>query len=391
MWKYISVQHRTYGIHSSNVIRAAGFEYTGKRDAAHCNKCGLEVSNWTLEMRPFDVHKERKPDCPFVQSVTSSKSMTKRSLSATTTDQDMPQLGEHENSSKRQKKEESSWKPLVHRLDETNSLVQARDRGFSHWPHRIAPTKQQMMKAGFFSCNMGDRVICIYCNLICQQWTPHTDDPCEVHETISPNCIYVKAKLTCSSTAAIPIVNNVLLQSISSNSSSTTVNLGSLQSNGIALTAGCNPAYAELPKRHASFATWPQENLTPIDDLVRAGFFYTGTKTIVTCFYCNGSLKNWTGNAHPMIEHARWFPHCAYAKQFCGDERYRKIQEFERVRAHHEPVAIGRRVLALDDTTLSRMVAARLDLPVSQRLLNKNIPLFVIRRCWENQLRLKRE
>ena len=81
---------------------------------------------------------------------------------------------------------------------------------------------------------------------------------------------------------------------------------------------------------HASFATWPNENLPSVDDLVRAGFFYTGTKTIVTCFYCNGSLQNWGPNDNPMIEHARWFPHCAYAKQLCGDELYRKIQESKR-------------------------------------------------------------
>ena len=44
-------------------------------------------------------------------------------------------------------------------------------------------------------------------------------------------------------------------------------------------------------------------------------FIYTGNKTIVTCFYCNGSLQNWGANDNPTIEHARWFPHCAYAKQ----------------------------------------------------------------------------
>jgi hypothetical protein len=63
---------------------------------------------------------------------------------------------------------------------------------------------------------------------------------------------------------------------------------------------------------------------------VRAGFFFTGTKTVVTCFYCNGSLQNWGANDNPMIEHARWFPHCAYAKQLCGVELHRKIQESKR-------------------------------------------------------------
>ena len=44
-----------------------------------------------------------------------------------------------------------------------------------------------------------------------------------------------------------------------------------------------------------------------------------------------------------------------------------------------------------DESTLSRLVAARLDLPVSQRLLDKNFKLSIIKRCWEDQLRIKRE
>jgi hypothetical protein len=44
-----------------------------------------------------------------------------------------------------------------------------------------------------------------------------------------------------------------------------------------------------------------------------------------------------------------------------------------------------------DENTLSRLVAARLDRPISQRLLDQNFKLSVIKRCWEDQLRLKRE
>ena len=44
-----------------------------------------------------------------------------------------------------------------------------------------------------------------------------------------------------------------------------------------------------------------------------------------------------------------------------------------------------------DESTLSRLVAARLDLPSSQRLLDQNFKLSVIKRCWEDQLRLKRK
>ena len=48
------------------------------------------------------------------------------------------------------------------------------------------------------------------------------------------------------------------------------------------------------------------------------------------------------------------------------------------------------RLVIPDESTLSRLVAARLDLPISQRLLDHPFKLSVIKRCWEDQLRLKR-
>ena len=42
-----------------------------------------------------------------------------------------------------------------------------------------------------------------------------------------------------------------------------------------------------------------------------------------------------------------------------------------------------------DERLLSRQVAARLDLPVAQRLLNQNYKSAVIKRCCEDQLRLR--
>ncbi|CAF1270611.1 unnamed protein product [Rotaria sordida] len=48
------------------------------------------------------------------------------------------------------------------------SSSQVRQRTFSNWLHETIPTKEQMIIAGFFHCNVGDRVICLYCNLICQ-------------------------------------------------------------------------------------------------------------------------------------------------------------------------------------------------------------------------------
>ena len=76
---------------------------------------------------------------------------------------------------------------------EVNQIKLSRKRSFSHWPYQTTPSKGEMIYAGFFNCDIGDRVICLYCNKICQQWTRHTIGPMEVHRDLSPTCPYVTA------------------------------------------------------------------------------------------------------------------------------------------------------------------------------------------------------
>ena len=313
-----------HGIYSTVQMDAAGFYYTGKEDTARCDQCELEISGWTVNMDPFTVHAQRSPKCPYVRSIRPDEIMTvpiKVNLPPSTS-----LFNDDEKPVKRQKTEGTQEISQPNILYEVEIAKQIRKRTFSQWPHRASPSSAQMIEAGFFNCNVGDRVICIYCNIICQQWTLHVDDPWEVHRILSPKCPYVVSTLKRQETSAIRIVNEL---STRDNSIATASN-DLFRSNEIVYTAACHTAYIEIPKRHNSFATWPSENMPSVDNLVRAGFFYTGTKTIVTCFYCNGSLQNWGANDNPTIEHARWFPHCAYAKQLCGAELYRKIQESKR-------------------------------------------------------------
>ncbi|CAF1507974.1 unnamed protein product, partial [Rotaria sordida] len=379
-------------------MASAGLNYTGKGDTVRCSTCDVEISGWTSDMKPFTIHAQRSPNCIFVRSMVPDGKTSAPStinLPATTS-----ALMDAEQPSKRQKIETPQVVCQLYRLIEIDIVKKIRKRTFTHWPHRTFPSSAQMIEAGFFNCNVGDRVICIYCNLICQQWTPHTDDPCEIHKALSPTCPYVIAMLSRQELSSIRIVNEQLTR----DNSIGTANNDTFRSNEIVYTAACHTNYIEIPRRHASFATWPNENLPSVDDLVKAGFFYTGSKTIVTCFYCNGSLQNWGANDKPMIEHARWFPHCAYAKQLCGADLYRKIQESKRARQEkasvNEPngrlgsndVSTVRGQLNIqDESTLSRYVAARLDLPISQSLLDRNYKLSIIKRCWEDQLRLKRD
>jgi hypothetical protein len=282
------------------------------------------VSGWTSDMKPFAIHSQRSPTCVFVRSILPSNQI----IISQTTDQPWTTISstDHGRSLKRQKTETADANSQCNILVEVDTLKQVRKRTFSHWPHRTSPSTSQMIDAGFFNCNVGDRVICIYCNIICQQWTPNSDDPCQVHKTLSPKCPYVINMLNRSQSSSILVIN----QQSTTGQATASTSIDPVRSNAIVYTAACNTAYIEIPKRNASFATWPNDNLPSVDDLVKAGFFFTGTKTVVTCFFCNGSLQNWGPNDNPTIEHARWFPHCAYAKQLCGAELHRKIQESKR-------------------------------------------------------------
>ncbi|CAF4186822.1 unnamed protein product [Adineta steineri] len=378
-------------------MNAAGFYYTGYADTVRCDTCGLEVSEWTLDMRPFTIHSQRSPTCDFVRSIksegTSSASSILNFISTISTS------NTDEKSSKRQKTEVPQDGPQSSILIEVNLLKQIRKRTFSHWPLRTSPSSAQMIQAGFFHCNVGDRVICLYCKIVCQQWTSNGDDPWDVHKTLSPKCPYVIAMMKRQQTASIHIVNE---QNTRENTSGVTNN-DPFRCHEVVYTAACNTDYIEIPRRYATFATWLNENAPSVDDLVRAGFFYSGTETTVTCFYCNGSLQNWGKNDNPMIEHARWFPNCAYAKQLCGAELYRKIQESKNAQQARNEENGGNKRLdssnnssgnrgqlnVSDESTLSRFVAARLDLPISQSLLSRNYKLSVIKRCYEDQLRIK--
>ena len=308
------------GEHSVIVLTSAGFQYTGNGDTTRCDQCGLEVSDWTANMSPMAVHSQRSPDCPFVCSMRSLPSTHGASIS-----------DRREDSAQHDKTGVATRVSLTANLLETGQLQEARKRSFSHWLQGAGPSSAQLMEAGFFNCNVGDRVICIYCNLICQQWLPEVDDPCEVHRTLSPRCTYVLSKLMRREGESVAIVNDNSIESNAADASTDSNSGDAFRCGAFVHMKPCHPAYSGIPSRHASFATCPTEKIPPVDDLVRAGFFYTGTETIVTCFYCNGSLQNWGTNDNPTIEHARWFPNCPYAKQLCGDDLHRKVQESKRL------------------------------------------------------------
>ncbi|KAI8742840.1 E3 ubiquitin-protein ligase XIAP [Biomphalaria glabrata] len=85
--------------------------------------------------------------------------------------------------------------------------------------------------------------------------------------------------------------------------------------------------YALKLKRRETFGTWPRDHhLNPIE-LSDAGFYYAGYGDCTRCFYCGGGLRNWEDEDDVWVEHARWFPKCAFIRQQMGQVFVETVQE----------------------------------------------------------------
>uniref|UniRef100_A0A2C9LDZ6 Uncharacterized protein n=1 Tax=Biomphalaria glabrata TaxID=6526 RepID=A0A2C9LDZ6_BIOGL len=88
--------------------------------------------------------------------------------------------------------------------------------------------------------------------------------------------------------------------------------------------------YAVLAKRMETFLSWPRDHRLRPKELAGAGFYYAGYGDCARCFYCGGGLRNWEDEDDVWVEHARWFPKCAYIRQQMGQVFVDTIQEMNK-------------------------------------------------------------
>nr|XP_022287932.1 uncharacterized protein LOC111100402 [Crassostrea virginica]XP_022287934.1 uncharacterized protein LOC111100402 [Crassostrea virginica]XP_022287935.1 uncharacterized protein LOC111100402 [Crassostrea virginica] len=80
------------------------------------------------------------------------------------------------------------------------------------------------------------------------------------------------------------------------------------------------PTYAILAVRISSFTAWPASMTQTPRDMAIAGFFFAGYGDYTRCFFCGGGLRNWEPGDDSWVEHARWFPKCAFVRQNRGQD-----------------------------------------------------------------------
>jgi hypothetical protein len=53
---------------------------------------------------------------------------------------------------------------------------------------------------------------------------------------------------------------------------------------------------------------------------------------LLRCFFCGGVLHSWEPGEEPWIEHARWFPQCAFVKQNKGETFIQEVLKKQKER-----------------------------------------------------------
>jgi hypothetical protein len=334
------------------------------------------VSGWTEDMIPFSIHSERSPACPFVHDIKTSILLSTTAIPPNTS---VP--NQRQNTIERRSVESFDAERSSNCFPESDLLQRVRKRTFSHWPYGSALSGAQMVKAGFFHFNadnvqIQDRVICIYCDLICQEWEPYVDDPCVVHKTFSPNCKFVQASLT--HRGPIPILNG-------DGSSKQPIRIG--PSNGSNYTNSLQ--FGRSIRREARNNVPLNNRPSSIDDSIQRSHFSTDNKDMVVCHTCRRAFRELDSNENPMIDHAHQFPPCPYVRQFYPSN-YPGQDMVQHDNGSNTTLFMANgRLVELDGSTLSRLVIARLQWPMSRNLLNQHYRPSIIQKCWENQLRLR--
>ncbi|CAM2718147.1 unnamed protein product [Rotaria socialis] len=375
----------THSMPTKGILAKFGIYYTGKSDIVKCDGCDFEHELFKSDINPIEEHRKQSPQCQFVLDNNALSQMNhQRLLSTITTSarrnvvasnhQTEMDLDDNDDAD-----DENPQKLFIKSLPK-EMLDKIRADTFSNWPI-ITPSAKDMINSGWTFTNIADRVICIYCNTIVHKWTT-TDQPYEIHRLKSPRCPFVL--VTEKMNSAKPSATKIAITSAP---------------NVETAVAPVTNNYTLAPHRYETFQNWPQTETNPlpsIESLVSAGFFYTGENTVVRCFYCNGSLRNWQSSDDPKIEHCRWFPQCAYIRQYVGEDLYQAIQkkncEIQHQQNSPNDINAQRSQSApWTEIELARMVKARLDLPIVETLRRMGFTMGIIKKAFESQLRNKHD
>lgn len=182
-----------------------------------------------------------------------------------------------------------------------------RRKSFASWPVHLPVDPNRLAKAGFYYTGVGDEVVCFSCHGHVKNWN-YDDVVLKKHADLYPQCDFINDRST-----NVPIIK---MPTKSKEHSAIIENVDKIIGN-ISL---CNSSVdftkmkSESERLKSFDRTWPLSYIN-VNDLVEAGFFYTGVSDKVQCAYCKGIISNWEVGDIPSQEHLKHFPWCDYVPE----------------------------------------------------------------------------
>jgi baculoviral IAP repeat-containing protein 7/8 len=206
-------------------------------------------------------------------------------------------------------------------LKESDRLRSFRDNKWNDSHVRAS----DLARLGCYFFKSPDLVRCIFCYVQLSEFASN-DDALKEHLRFSPNCPLLRR----CETRNEPIDRDELeriLPEASYDTCGVTERKRSRVEDEVA-----HPEYRLPSQRIKTFVTWPVALRQKPEDLVRAGFYYSGQSDYTICFSCGVLVGNWEPTDNPWVEHEKLLlKPCNYLKFNQEQLSYNKKQ-YERSR-----------------------------------------------------------
>lgn len=274
----------------------AGFYYIGCDTTVKCYSCGVGITEWKRDDVPLKVHQAFSPRCEFLKNrLKGSFINTLFSMGVSPSSRRNMNQVDFRRSVCYPGGQFQKLRTVPTDLNSVNRQYQntvLRTASFTTWNHNNKQNSTFLVEAGFYYTGQADHVRCFSCGISLKDWGFH-DDPWTAHARYSPECSYLRDK---TGQGFIDRVQITCKKNYKPH----------------------HPFYDNYFIRLQTYTNWKPEFKRTPTELSEAGFFYTGYDDLVICFYCDGGLRQWDSDDDPWIEHARWFPHCAFVCKMKG-------------------------------------------------------------------------
>ncbi|KAK3585619.1 hypothetical protein CHS0354_004531 [Potamilus streckersoni] len=275
-------------------LARAGFYYSGNSTVTVCYACGGQHSGWNFHDDPFEIHRRISPDCPFLRG------------NPTYPNVPIMQEGELIGSQMGSNTSNTPLSPtMVNSLSSSNRISEmSLPAAFQSQSSTITQAQSSAaLLPSIHNSQEGESE-----QQVSQQTMPEVEPSMGTAEDITLQPADAAENTQHKSAVVFGLVEPS----------------GQVEDPGVVPTPGVDPTpqtmseqpkhpeYAPLSSRVNSYTSWPAHLDQTPQQMAEAGFYYAGINDYTHCFQCGGGLRNWDPGDNPWIEHARWYPQCAY-------------------------------------------------------------------------------